>query len=92
MSDAIPPDREVVDLGCQMPEIGWVQRARRVPQIPKLIGAERRRHADEATQDVRGFGAQPIHPTAKAVDTASDRLVEDVLSHNSYGARACGWK
>jgi len=33
-----------------------------------------------------------MHPTDKDVDTMSDQLVEDVLSHNNYGARACGWK
>lgn len=36
--------------------------------------------------------AKPIRPAAADITTASDQLVEDVLAHNTYGQRACGWR
>lgn len=36
--------------------------------------------------------AKPIYPAPADVDAISDQLADGVLSHNTYGARACGWK
>lgn len=36
--------------------------------------------------------AVPIRPAASDINTASDQLVEDVLAHNTYGARHCSWR
>lgn len=37
-------------------------------------------------------GWLPIRPTLADVDTMSEALVDQVLSHNEHGARVCGWK
>lgn len=36
-------------------------------------------------------GWQPIRPSSADVETMSDRLIEDILSHNEQGQRRCDW-
>ncbi|GLQ53582.1 hypothetical protein [Devosia nitrariae] len=36
--------------------------------------------------------ARVMHPTERDVEVISNRLVNDVLSHNKHGERSCGWR
>lgn len=45
-----------------------------------------------ATTDTACSGFRPIRPTTADVETMSDRLVGQVLDHNQFGAKACGWR
>ncbi len=36
--------------------------------------------------------ARPIYGAKSDQKNASDQLIEGVVSHNTYGARHCGWK
>ncbi|HTO28680.1 MAG TPA: hypothetical protein VL017_08820 [Devosia sp.] len=36
--------------------------------------------------------AAPIRPTLEAIAAMSDDEVSETLAHNTYGARACGWR
>lgn len=35
--------------------------------------------------------AQPIRPTAQDVDTMSDQLADQILTHDRTGEALCGW-
>lgn len=37
-------------------------------------------------------GWAPIRPEAADVDALSDSLSDQILAHNTFGERACGWK
>lgn len=37
-------------------------------------------------------GWKPIRPKRVDIEAISDQLVEDILSHNSHGAKVCGWR
>jgi hypothetical protein len=37
-------------------------------------------------------GWAPIRPEASDFDTMSDALVEQLLAHNAFGQKQCGWK
>lgn len=45
-----------------------------------------------ATTDTACSGFKPIRPAAVDIERMSDGLVGQVLDHNEFGARACGWR
>lgn len=42
--------------------------------------------------NVTCYGWQPIWPTSLDMSVISDSLVTQLLSHNEYGVRTCGWR
>ncbi len=36
-------------------------------------------------------GFKPIRPTPADVDQVSTELARQILDHNTFGSRACGW-
>ena len=37
-------------------------------------------------------GWKPIRPTSQDANIMSDALVDQIVEHNEFGARVCGWK
>lgn len=48
--------------------------------------------AGRATTEAACSGFKPIRPTTADVGAISDKLAGQILDHNAFGARACGWR